>query len=170
MTLMTGVAVAEALTSLTDLDICIKWPNDILIKGKKIAGILTEISTDMCSIDYVIVGLGININTPRFPDDIKDIATSLFLETGKNIQRITFLTEYLKWNEYYYNHFQTTGFGPIMKRWKEFADIIGRKIRVEMIDKEISGEVKRIDQDGTLVLEDEEGKILRVFSGDVYMV
>lgn len=85
ITLTTAVAVAETLLSLTDLDVRIKWPNDILIHGKKIAGILTELSMEMDAVDYVVVGLGLNVNTPadHFADEVRPIATSLLIETGK---------------------------------------------------------------------------------------
>jgi len=78
ITLLSAVVVAETLRSLTGLSAIIKWPNDILINGKKIAGILTEMSTEMDAIDYIVVGLGLNVNTPDFPDDIREKATSIF--------------------------------------------------------------------------------------------
>jgi BirA family biotin operon repressor/biotin-[acetyl-CoA-carboxylase] ligase len=110
ITLLTAVAVAEALLSLTRLKIAIKWPNDILVGGKKLAGILTEIGTQGDSIDYVVVGLGLNVNMPRFPDDIRDKATSMLIETGKRFSRVNVIREYLKWYEAYYEVFKNIGF------------------------------------------------------------
>jgi BirA family biotin operon repressor/biotin-[acetyl-CoA-carboxylase] ligase len=101
ITLLTAVAVAEALLSLTRLKIAIKWPNDILVGGKKLAGILTEMTTQGDSIDYVVVGLGLNVNTPRFPDNIRDKATSMLIETQKRFSRVRIIREYLKWYETY---------------------------------------------------------------------
>ncbi len=167
MTLLTAVAVAETLHSLTQLNANIKWPNDILINEKKIAGILTEISTEMDAIDYIIVGLGININTPHFPDDIQVKATSVLIETGKHFPRIKLIKEYLKRYEDYYETFKRTGFEPILKRWKELTNIMGRKIIVEMIDKKYIGEVQDIDSEGVLILKDNSGKHHRISSGDV---
>lgn len=79
ITFVTAVAAAEALLHLTDLNVRIKWPNDILVNGKKVAGILTEISTERGAVDYAVVGLGMNVNTPGFPDDISERATSILI-------------------------------------------------------------------------------------------
>ena len=167
ITLLTAVVMAETLLSLTQLRVRIKWPNDILVNGKKIAGILTEMSTDMDAIDYVVVGLGLNVDTPRFPHDIREKATSIFIETGTHFSRVKLIKAYLKWYEQYYQIFKGIGFDPILKRWKELADIIGKRIVVEMIDQTLTGEVQDIDSDGFLVLRDEEGKSIRIVSGDI---
>ncbi len=170
ITLLTAVVVAEALRSLTGLSAIIKWPNDILIDGKKVAGILTEMSTEMDAIDHIVVGLGLNVNTPDFPDDIREKATSLFIETGKHFPRVRFIQEYLKWYEEYYEIFKRTGFEPIIKRWKELTNIIGKRITVEMISKKYSGEVQDIDKDGVLILKDNTGKSHRIIFGDVTLM
>ena len=170
ITLLTAVVVAETLRSLTGLSAIIKWPNDILINGKKIAGILTEMSTEMDSIDHIVVGLGLNVNTPDFPDDIREKATSLFIETGKYFPRVRFIQEYLKWYEEYYEIFKRTGFEPVIKRWKELTNMIGQQITVEMVSKKYSGKVQDIDKDGVLILKDNNGKCHRIFSGDVTLI
>ena len=172
LTLMASVAVAEALLSLTSLKINIKWPNDILINGRKVAGILTEISTDMDRIDYVVIGVGVNVNTPRqgLHPDIRQTATSILMETGKPFPRIALLRAYLEWLEIYYETFKTKGFDPVMNRWKNFADIIGRRISVDLMDRVRMGEVLDIDKDGFLILRDSEGTIERIISGDVTLL
>jgi BirA family biotin operon repressor/biotin-[acetyl-CoA-carboxylase] ligase len=172
LTLMASVAVAEALLSLTSLKINIKWPNDILINGRKVAGILTEISTDMDRIDYVVIGVGVNVNTPRqgLHPDIRQTATSILMETGKPFPRIALLRAYLEWLEIYYETFKTKGFDPILNRWKNLADIIGRRISVDLMDRVRVGEVLDIDKDGFLILHDREGSIERIISGDVTLL
>jgi BirA family biotin operon repressor/biotin-[acetyl-CoA-carboxylase] ligase len=169
LTLMASVAVTESLLAMTSLAITIKWPNDILINGMKIAGILTEISTEMDRIDYVVIGVGINVNTPRetLPPDIEDTATSVFMETGKPFPRIELLRAYLEWLEIYYEIFRTKGFEPVMKRWKGLAGIIGRHISVDLIDRVRTGEVLDVDKDGFLILRGQDGTIERIISGDV---
>ena len=169
-TLLTAVAVAEALISLTLLKVSIKWPNDILINGKKIAGILTEIRAEIDAIDYIIVGLGLNVNTPDFPDDIKEKATSILIETGKHFPRVRVIREYLKQYERYYKIFERIGFEPILKRWKELSNIIGRQITVEATGTKHTGQVQDIDRDGVLILKDNAGKYHRIFSGDVRLM
>ncbi|MGZ6290965.1 MAG: biotin--[acetyl-CoA-carboxylase] ligase [Syntrophales bacterium] len=172
LTLLASVAVAEALLSLTSLKVSIKWPNDILIKGKKVAGILTEISTEMDRIDYVVIGVGVNVNTPRngLPPDIANTATSVLIETGRAFPRIALLRAYLEWFEIYYETFKTKGFDPILKRWKHLADIIGRRISVELMGRVRVGKVLDVDKEGFLILQDRKGTMERIISGDVTLL
>jgi BirA family biotin operon repressor/biotin-[acetyl-CoA-carboxylase] ligase len=172
ITLMTSVAVAEALLSLTQLKVRIRWPNDILVNGKKIAGILTEISTEMDGVDYIVVGLGLNVNTPSesFPEEISGGATSILMETGKQFPRAPLVRAYLEWYEKYYEMFKKDGFGSIMRRWKELADIVGQQVTVSVIDKKYIGEVVDVDGDGVLILKDNNRDTHRIFSGDVTLM
>ena len=167
ITMLTAVAVAETLLSLTQLEVKIKWPNDILVNGKKIGGILTEISAERDAIDYVVVGLGLNVNTRRFPDDIREKATSILIETGKRFSRVGFMRGYLKRYEEYYENCKRTGFEPFRKRWREHTDIIGHQIIVEADGKKYVGEVLDINKDGALILKDSNGESHRILSGDV---
>jgi len=169
ITLMTAVVAAETLISLLKLRLRIKWPNDILVNGKKLAGILTEISTDMDAVNYIIVGLGLNVNT-RFedlPKEIKKTATSILIETGKQFPRVKLIQRYLKLYEIFYDMFKNNDFEPIMNRWRELADIIGKQIKVDVIGKTHIGKVVDVDNDGVLILKDNKGKLQRIFSGDV---
>ncbi len=169
ITLLSAVATAEALISLTDLKPRIKWPNDILINGKKIAGILTEISMEMDAVDFIVVGIGLNINTKKedFSREIKRLATSVFIETKKRFSRAKILGEYLKWYETYYDIFKEKGFKPVSSRWKELTDIIGKRITVDMISKKYVGRVVDVDDEGVLILKDDKGKLHRIYSGDI---
>lgn len=169
ITLMTAVVLAETLISLMKLKLRIKWPNDILVNGKKLAGILTEISTEMDAVNYIIVGLGLNVNTQfeKFPQDIKENATSILIENGKQFPRVKLIQHYLKLYEIYYDMFKNNDFEPIMKRWRELADIIGKQIRVDVIGKTHIGKVVDVDNDGVLILKDDQGRLQRIFSGDV---
>jgi BirA family biotin operon repressor/biotin-[acetyl-CoA-carboxylase] ligase len=124
----------------------------------------------MDSIDYVIVGLGLNVNTKSFPDDINEKATSLFIETGKNFSRTKLIGVYLKWHEKYYDELKAIGFSPVMERWKSLSNIVGKSVRVEMIDQNIIGKALGIDKDGALIVEDNNGISQRIFSGDVILI
>ncbi len=172
ITLMTAVAVAEALLSLFPLDIKIKWPNDIIVKGRKLAGILTEISTEMDAVNYIVVGLGLNVNTPlsSFPEELKYKATSILIETGKISSRARLFRAFLEHFEKYYEIFMNNDFASIMKRWRELSGIFGQKIVVDVIGQKHMGKVLDIDDDGVLILKDDKGKIHRIFSGDVSLV
>jgi len=169
ITLMTGVAAAEALLSLTDLDVRIRWPNDLMVGGRKIAGILTEISTEMDRIDHVVVGLGVNVNN-RHEDlhpQIRESATSVLIETGQVLARAGLIRAILEHFETSYAVFSQKGFEPFRQRWKELSGIIGRCIVVEMIGRTLAGEVLDIDPEGLLILRDDEGRRHRIVSGDV---
>jgi BirA family transcriptional regulator, biotin operon repressor / biotin---[acetyl-CoA-carboxylase] ligase len=169
ITLMTAVAVAQTLRETAQLNATIKWPNDILIDGKKIAGILTEISTDMDVVDYVVVGLGINVNTleKEMPADIRAIATSALIQKGAPVERVTLLCALLKNFERCYDQLKSDGFAPIMAQWRRMSDIIGQPVYVDVLEKRYTGIVAAVDDDGVLILEDKQGHRHRIFSGDV---
>lgn len=172
ITLMTAVAVTQSLNRTTGLDAKIKWPNDILIQGKKVAGILTEISTEMDVVDFVVVGLGINVNTRReeMLPEIQDIATSIHIEGGDNVSRPSLLCNLLKNFETCYDQLKEEGFGPIMNQWRTMTDIIGQRVYVDVLDTRHTGTVEAVDDDGVLILKDDQAKNHRIFSGDVTRV
>jgi len=172
LTLLAAVAAAETLLHLTSLNVRIKWPNDIMVRGKKLAGILTQVSTEMDAVDYIVVGLGINVNTPLkdFPDDLRSSATSIQAEMNGPFPRISLLRLYLERFEDRYEMFKQSGFQPILERWKELSDIIGKKIRVDLLNHHCMGEVMDIDQDGILILRDQDGTLQRILSGDVTLL
>lgn len=172
MTLLSSVAVAEALLAQTSLDVRIKWPNDILVKGRKIAGILTEISTGMDVVEHMIVGLGVNVNIPPegFPDEIRRQATSILIETGVPFPRAALLRRCLEAYERHYDLFRTSGFGPVMRRWKTLTDMMGRRILVRTAGRQHVGEVLDFDPEGFLILRDDRGESVRIFSGDVTLL
>lgn len=169
LTLLAAVAMAETLLETADLPFTIKWPNDILVNGKKISGILTEMSLEMDRVDYVVVGVGLNVNTPEeaIAEDIRDIATSLRMLTGKIFSRVRLLQVFLEKLEYYYGLFQNRQFEKIRDRWKELSGIIGRQVKIENLDRAYEGEVVDIDQDGFLVLRSSAGELQRIVAGDV---
>ena len=172
LTLMASVAAAETLLSLTPTSVNIKWPNDILIGGRKVAGILTEISADMDRIHYVIVGLGVNVNIPAesFPPEIRDSATSIFMETGRGYSRIRILQSYLESFEAHYETFNTEGFEPVMNRWRQLTDVMGKRITVDLINRTYTGVVLDVDDDGFLILQDNKGALMKIVSGDVTLL
>lgn len=171
ITLVTGVALAEAILAITALPARIKWPNDILVEGGKLAGILTEISTDMDKIDHVVVGVGININLPEesIEEGIRGKATSLLMETGRLHSRVEVARAFLAQFEAWYDVLRTEGFNKVRTRWKELSDSLGKRVTVDMIGKTRTGEFMDIDSEGVLILRDEHGLIHRIVSGDVRM-
>ena len=169
ITLLTSVSTAEAVSELTGLQARIKWPNDILAGGKKIAGILAEISTELDSINYMVVGLGLNVNVPQgaFPEELRGIATSVLIETGREFSRAQLLKAILRDFEHRYGAARRDGFQSALKRWRELSDVIGKNIRIETAGKTVKGTVVELDRDGALVLRDSRGAVRRFLSGDI---
>jgi len=167
ITLLTAVSVAQAIRQEIGIKPGIKWPNDILMQGKKICGILTEIKADMDRIHYIIVGIGINVNVSEFSSDIRDIATSLKLETGIDINRAKMAAAVLNnWEENYLEFLQGD-FSRIKSAWKEFSVNLGEEVTVTTLKDTIQGRAVDIDDDGMLLVEDNRGNIHKIVAGDV---
>ncbi len=168
-TLLTAVALAETLIAHAGVDVVIKWPNDILCKGRKLAGILTEMSMEMDAVDHMVVGLGINVNIEEdvFPGELSEIATSLYMETGTKLSRVELLRRFLERFEKFYFLMEEEGFDPVIRRWRELTDVLGREVTVDLINKRITGKVVDIDENGILIVEDDRGEGHRIFSGDI---
>ena len=165
LTLVAGVAFQEALASLfPSLDIQLKWPNDLLIKGKKLAGILCEKHS---SRPMAVVGVGINVNasTEDFTAETAKIATSLALQLGSPVEREPIAAACLNSYEKRRNEYDKSGFGPIRTAWLEKTDMMEKKVRIVESGKTFEGTAQDLDGDGFLVVDGE-----RVISGDVVIL
>lgn len=167
LTLMAGVACAEALRNKTDLDVKIKWPNDLLIGEKKVAGILTEGEP---SANFVILGIGVNVNWPNseMPQEIRETATSLFTEKGKEFARADIAQELLKNLEEEYRFFGRAGLSPQLRaKWEELSAIKQRWVTIKFLDKEYEGQALGLDDEGALLIQNGQGGIRRFMAGEV---
>lgn len=167
LTIMTAVAVAEAIIQTTGIHAKIKWPNDILTDGKKVCGILTEMSAEMDAINYVIIGVGINVNNDDFPDELKGIGTSLKQIKGENINRLALLSALLKKLEYYYIKAENEGFHEVFEKWRSLCINLGKKVNITGKNGSFEGIAIDIDEFGALLVRTENGEVVRVLSGDV---
>jgi BirA family biotin operon repressor/biotin-[acetyl-CoA-carboxylase] ligase len=172
LVLLTAVAVAEALEKATGLKATIKWPNDILVGGRKIAGILTELAMEMDAVNYMVIGLGLNVNIGKadFPEAIRPAATSVLIETGNPFSRVLLLRRFLEAFEAHYRLLGQSGFEPILARWKSLTAMTGRQVAVQTVGGSYRGRVIGFDRDGFLILQDEKGAKMRLVSGDVQML
>ena len=169
ITLTAAVAVAETITEYLGRPPEVKWPNDILINSKKIAGILTEMNSEMDRINFVVIGIGVNMNMSKkmLPEELRLIATSLKEEAGEEISRIDFIqTLYLNMEKWYKKYLKD-GFEPARNAWKGYFRMEGKMVKVKEMDRVIEGAALGIDEDGALILREKGGNILRVTSGDV---
>ncbi|WP_338749634.1 biotin--[acetyl-CoA-carboxylase] ligase [Bacillus sp. FJAT-52991] len=166
-TLITAVAVVEAIREVTGLEPEIKWPNDILLNGKKITGILTELQADADQIHSIIIGIGLNVNQKEFPEELAEIATSLAIEKGEPVSRSQLVQEILKNIETYYHVYMKDGFTDIKKRWEKYAVSIGKQIIARTVTATIKGKALGITEEGVLKLLDDEGTIHDIYSADI---
>jgi len=169
ITLMAAVAAAEAIYKFSRLEPLIKWPNDILLRGRKVAGLLNEIHSEMDRIHFVILGIGVNLNMDRkmFSKEIREVATSLKIEMGQTISRKAFLQSLFQELEDWYEIFLKEGATPVLKAWRERAQIKGRPVKVTSFGETLVGVAIDVDSDGALILETEQGERKRVVAGDV---
>jgi BirA family biotin operon repressor/biotin-[acetyl-CoA-carboxylase] ligase len=169
MTLMAAVATAGAIHKFSGLQPMIKWPNDILLKNRKVAGLLNEIHSESDRILFVVLGIGVNLNMDdkMFSKEIRSLATSLKKEMGQFISRKAFLQILLEELEIWYETFLNEGAPPILKAWRDKAQIRGRPVKVISFGEVLSGTAIDVDDDGALILETKEGKRKRVVAGDV---
>ena len=169
LTLMAAVATAETLEQFSGPKPLIKWPNDILLRNRKIAGLLNEMHSEMDRVHFVILGMGVNLNvdSESFPREIRSLATSLKRETGEAVSRKAFFTSLLENLEKWYDTFLEEGREPILEAWRNWAQIKGKKVRVTSFGEVLTGTAIDIDSDGALILKTKDGKQRRVVAGDV---
>ncbi|KQC47026.1 MULTISPECIES: biotin--[acetyl-CoA-carboxylase] ligase [Geobacillus] len=171
LTLLVAVAISQAIQEVTGLVPNIKWPNDILLHGKKGVGILTELQADPDRVHSVIVGIGINVNqtAEQFPEDIRAIATSLAIEKGERIKRAPLIQEILLRIERLYKQYLAHGFRSIKLLWEGYAVSIGKPVTARTLGGTIRGIARGITEDGLLILEDEEQNTHYIHSADIQL-
>ncbi len=170
LTLMAGVAVCRALFKVSGLDARLKWPNDVLVRGRKVAGILAEMEAESGRVVFVVLGVGINVNWREedMPSFLRATATSLRSEVGKEISRASVAGEIFDELEDWYAEFLKEGFSPrLREEWNRLSWINGKRVTVTLPDGAVSGEALGLDRNGALLLVDEQGKTHHLVAGDV---
>ncbi|SDF17333.1 biotin--[acetyl-CoA-carboxylase] ligase [Sporolituus thermophilus] len=167
-TLMAAVALTKAIHKVTDAPCGIKWPNDILYEGKKLVGILTEMSAEMDAINYVVIGMGINVNIApdEFPPELRDIATSVAAAAGRPVSRLALLAEVLAELETVYCLAVSQGFDPVLDEWRKLSITLGQQVNVLAPGETFTGIAVNIDNEGALLVDTGQG-VRRVLAGDV---
>ncbi len=167
ITLTTAVAVARAVKRVTGVAPGIKWPNDLLLAGKKLGGILTEMETESERIRHLVVGLGLNVNNPAFPAELEPLATSLLLATGRRHSRLEILQAWLEEFEELYGRFLAREFAGILDEWRSLTVTLGRRVTVRQGPVTICGRALEVAPDGALLVETAAGEVVRVTSGEI---
>lgn len=168
LTLVAALAVADGLRESCKLDARIKWPNDIVVNGKKVCGILTEMSTELDCINYVVVGIGINANTITFPEELQPLATSIRLETGACVSRSLVIREVLRALERVYALFLEHGdLSGLLESYHERLANKNQVVRVLEPEHAYTGISEGINARGELLVRMEDGSLRTVISGEV---
>ncbi|MRR38656.1 biotin--[acetyl-CoA-carboxylase] ligase, partial [bacterium] len=168
--LAVGVTVAEVISKYCPGRVRLKWPNDVLVDGRKICGILTEMRTRADRVNFIIVGIGINVNMRKldFPREIRETATSLRIGTDCEIDRLDVAIRLFENLERWYRIFLSGGEASIRETWLQVAELVGKRIEVVFKSDIQRGTVVGLDEHGALLLEGETG-VHQVLAGDVYI-
>ncbi len=169
LTIASATALRRAIIAATGLRPEIKWPNDLLIGGKKVAGILTELSAEVDRVHHITLGIGVDVNVAasELPPEIRPIATSLKIEAGAAVSRVELAAAILRELDRDYARLGSGAFAAVADEWEEGCATIGRNVSVRMGDRQISGRAESLDDDGALLVRTEHGHLERIIGGDV---
>lgn len=172
VTFLTSVAVAKTIRKMFRLNTEIEWPNDVLVDGKKVCGILTEASIRGETVDFVVVGVGVNANIDMgsFPECLKKTVTTLATEVKREVDREKFLHKLLEELEVYYKMFKENRFDSILEEWKQLNRFFGANVEVVSFDEKIMGKAVNVDKNGALIVKLADGTTRKVVSGDVNLL
>ncbi len=167
LSLVVAAAIYVSLKKLyPKLDVAVKWPNDIFLSGKKVAGVLCEMQTDMTSVKHVVIGIGINVNSVEFPEELKEIATSVAIETGAQSSRCQLLAEIINTLDQLYMEWLSGGLAPMIPLLNSASMLTGKEVTINLPASSYKAKVIGIDAHGFLEVETTDG-IKSVPSGEV---
>jgi BirA family biotin operon repressor/biotin-[acetyl-CoA-carboxylase] ligase len=169
LTLVAGLAARDAAAEELDGIPDIRWPNDLLVGGRKFSGILTEMHAEPDRVHYAVIGIGLNVNQTKMPPELEGIATSLRMETGKIHSRLELLIRLLRYLDRYYNQFLAEGAVPILRRFAEVSSYSqGKRVRITTATETFTGTTAGLESSGVLRVARDDGRgIEPVLSGDV---
>jgi BirA family biotin operon repressor/biotin-[acetyl-CoA-carboxylase] ligase len=169
LTVAAATALVRAIRQATGLTPEIKWPNDVLLGGKKVAGVLTELSAELDHVKYVILGIGVdvNLNASEFPPDLRRLATSLKIETGRPVHRPELAAAILRELDKDYALICSHRFSKVSDEWEAQCTTLGRRVNIRVGERTIQGHAESLDDDGALLLRTEHGHLERIIGGDV---
>jgi len=169
LTIAAATALARAITLQTGIVPDIKWPNDILIRGRKVAGILTEMSAELDHLKDLLLGIGMDVNleTEDFPAALRQTATSLAIETGAKVNRSELAVAILRELDRDYDLINKGHFEVLAEQWQERCSTLGREVSIRVGDRVIRGQAESLDDDGALLVRGAHGHLERIIGGDV---
>lgn len=169
LTIAAATAVARALRTETELIPQIKWPNDILIRGQKVAGILTELSAELDCVRYVIIGIGVDVNITQFPAELAEVATSLAMAAGKKFIRAEIAAAILRELDVDYARITRGEFAALAEEWEQQCITLGQRVQIHIGERTMTGRAESLDNNGALLLRTDHGHLERIVGGDVML-
>jgi BirA family biotin operon repressor/biotin-[acetyl-CoA-carboxylase] ligase len=168
LTMMAGLSARTAIEAQTRLAADLKWPNDLILGGKKVGGILTEMHAEPSQVRFVIVGIGLNVNQEKFPGELGTTASSLRIETGKQVSRLELLVRLLREFENDYNRFLREGPAGVTEKFETVSSYArGKRVRVTNGSASFAGTTAGLGPEGLLLVKRDDGQVVTVISGDV---
>jgi len=169
VTVASATAIRRVIESETTLSAKIKWPNDIVIGGRKVSGILTELHAELDRVKYVVLGIGVNVNLSQsdFPVNLRSLATSLKMELGRSVARPELAAAVLEALDRDYARISSEDFPSLADEWEQHCETLGHQIIIRIGEREIRGRAESLDEDGALLLRSEHGHLERIIGGDV---
>jgi BirA family biotin operon repressor/biotin-[acetyl-CoA-carboxylase] ligase len=169
LTVASAIALRRAIQSETGLKPEIKWPNDILVGGKKVAGILTELNAELDRVKHVILGIGVDVNlgAGEFPPELRKLATSLKIESGRTIERPELAAAILRELDFDYARICSGKFAAVADEWEAQCATIGNDVTIQIGGRKVRGRAESLDDDGALLVRTEHGHLERITGGDV---
>ena len=169
LTVAAATALVRAIREQTGLAPEIKWPNDILVHGRKVAGVLTELAAELDHVKHLTLGIGVDVNltASEFPPELRKLATSLKIECGRHVNRIDLAAAILRELDHDYARISAGSFEDVADEWQQHCATLGRRVTIHMGPHSLQGHAEALDDDGALLLRTEHGRLERVVGGDV---
>lgn len=169
LTIAAASALRRAIHSVTGVNAQIKWPNDILIGGKKVAGILTELRAELDTVKYIILGMGVDVNQTahEFPPELRSIATSLRVESGSAVSRSELAAMILQELDADYTRIKQGRFAKVAEEWERHCSLLDHHVVIRIGERQITGRAEALDEDGALLVRTQHGRLERIIGGDV---
>jgi BirA family biotin operon repressor/biotin-[acetyl-CoA-carboxylase] ligase len=167
LTVASATALVRAIRQQTQIVPEIKWPNDILIHGKKVAGILTELTAELERVKDIVLGIGVDVNIADFPADLRKSATSLKIETGATVDRPALAAAMLRELDRDYARVCAGEFADVADEWQQHCSTIGQHVNIRLGERVVRGVAESLDGEGAMLLRTEHGHLERIIGGDV---
>lgn len=171
ITVASATALSRAIRKTSGVNVQIKWPNDLLVDGRKLAGILTEMNAELDRVNHVILGIGVDVNLTRaeLPEELKAIATSVRIESGNKVDRPALASAILEELDAEYARLTHDAFKVIAEDWESQCVTLGRDVTITVGGRKIEGRAESLDDDGALMVRSKFGQLERIIGGDVLL-